>query len=172
VDEPSDDTVKRMTAVEQRNPKPVDDRDRFATFARHAESRIRHALIPQFGPEGARDATAEALAYGWANWSRVSAMTNPVGYLYRVAQNAGRAASREPLLLPPVPPVELPAIEPGLPLALAGLSPSQRTAVWLVHGLQWRHTEVAELLGISPATARTHARRGLAALKKSVGGER
>lgn len=143
---------------------------RFSDFAADAEPRLRHALIATFGLDGATDATAEALAYGWENWSRLSGMDNPVGYLYRVAQTAGRRAITRPVELPPVRSSEMPWIEPGLPDALGELSPNQRTAVWLVHGLGWRHTEVAELLGVSAETARTHARRAMESLRESLGG--
>jgi len=34
--------------------------------------------------------TAEALAYAWENWDRLSSMKNPVGYLYRVGQSRAR----------------------------------------------------------------------------------
>ena len=46
----------------------------------------------------------------------------------------------------------VPDVEPGLPRALERLSDKQRTAVWLVYGLEWQQTEVAELLGISAET--------------------
>ena len=36
---------------------------------------------------GKREATVEALSYGWEHWARVAAMANPVGYLYVVGRD-------------------------------------------------------------------------------------
>ena len=55
-------------------------------------------------------------------------------------------------MLPVPPPGALPWVEPSLPQALADLSEKQRTAVMLVHGLEWTYSEVAELLGVSKST--------------------
>ena len=54
----------------------------FTEFARRCEPRLRHALVAVLGSDAGRDAVAEALAYGWENWSRIKTMENPVGYLY------------------------------------------------------------------------------------------
>jgi RNA polymerase sigma factor (sigma-70 family) len=64
----------------------------------------------------------------------------------------------------------MPWVEPGLPKALAKLSSKQRTVVWLIHGLEWQQNEVANLLGITPATVQTHADRGMAKLRSALGG--
>jgi RNA polymerase sigma-70 factor (ECF subfamily) len=145
--------------------------DSFTEFVRDNEPRLRHALIAGFGLQTAQEATAEALAYGWQHWNRISRMENPAGYLYRVGQTHARRARRRNPLLPAVPRDRVPWVEPGLPSALARLSRRQRTVVWLVHGLSWQYTEVAELLGISPDSARTHDQRGLAKLRAALGGD-
>ena len=147
-------------------------RSEYVAFAVTVEPRIRHALIGSYGPEAARDATADALVYGWEHWERLSAMDNPAGYLYRVAQTSARRASKATLFsLPPVLQREMPWIEPGLPAALAQLSGKQRAAVWTIHGLGWQAKEVAELIGTSVETVRTHARRGMEKLRRELGGE-
>ena len=61
-----------------------------------------------------------------------------------------------------------PLVEPGLRQALAALSGRQRTAVVLVHAFDWPIDEVAQLLGTSPNTARTHLKRGLDALRRTL----
>jgi len=142
----------------------------FTRFARDAEPLIRHALIPLNGIEAAEDATAEALEYAWKHWSRVQGMDNPLGYLYRVGRSRAARARRRKVGFPSVPTSRLPWVEPALPRALARLSDKQRTVVWLVHGLGWHQTEVAELLGLSPPTVQTHARRGMAKLRSALGG--
>ncbi len=145
--------------------------DSYTAFAAEVEPRIRHALIPLAGVDGAGDATADALAYGWEHWERIRAMDNPAGYLYRVGQTSARRLRRRAPVLPAVSTAELPWIEPGLPAALAKLSDRQRTVVWLVHGMGWSQVDVAELLGLSAASIATHLRRGMKRLRRSLGGE-
>jgi DNA-directed RNA polymerase specialized sigma24 family protein len=144
--------------------------DSFTEFLERVEPRLRIALIPTLGLDIAREATAEAFAYGWEHWDRLAVMDNPAGYLYRVALTAGRRTATVTVALPRVQSGEFPWVEPGLPDALSLLSARQRTAVWLVHGLGWRRTEVAELLGVSQDTVRTHTERGLAKLRSALGG--
>jgi RNA polymerase sigma-70 factor (ECF subfamily) len=146
--------------------------DSFTVFVKELEPRLRHALIPSIGLDGANEATAEALAYGWEHWDRLREMENPSGYLYRVARSSVRKMRRRGPGLPPAPRQELPQVEPGLPKALARLSEKQRTVVWLVHGLEWKQTEVAELLGVSADTVNTHLSRGMKKLRAVLGTNR
>jgi RNA polymerase sigma factor (sigma-70 family) len=59
--------------------------------------------------------------------------------------------------------------EPALPGALGALSRNQRIAVVLIYAFEWTEQEVADLLGISRSSVRTHLERGLARLKGSLG---
>ena len=63
----------------------------FDEFAGEARPRLMRAFVAVRGADGAADATAEALAYGWENWDRVRVMANPMGYLYRVGRSRTRA---------------------------------------------------------------------------------
>ena len=141
----------------------------FANFFVHAEVRLRQALMAWFGPEVGREAAAEALAYGWMHWERVSAMTNPVGYLYRVGQSRGRRLTpkRTPVL-PRVATDRLPWVEPGLPNALLRLSEKQRQVVLLLYAYEWTMAEVADLMGISKASVQSHSDRALRRLRRSL----
>ena len=141
-------------------------REGFTRFARDAEPRLRIALAAAVGQERGAEATAEALAYGWEHWDRLESMENPVGYLYRVGRTSVRSVRR--LQLPPMPLTRSPIVEPALPAALAKLSDRQRVVVVLVHGFDWKHTEVAELLGVDTPTVATHLRRGLAKLRRHL----
>jgi len=135
----------------------------FSSFVREIEPRLRRALIGAVGVDAVPDAVAEALAYAWENWSRVSGMDNPAGYLYRVGQSSARKR-RVPFLPPPDPEV-IPEVEPGLIGALAELSPRQRRAIWLVHGCGWTYRETAEALDISASAVGTHISRGMKKLR-------
>lgn len=143
--------------------------DSFTEFVSEYETRLRQALTAAFGVDRGKEAAAEALAYGWEHWDRVSAMDNPSGYLYRVGYDRARRMTRRPLRLPAVAAHRQPWVEPGLPGAFAGLPEKQRIVVALVHGYQWSMAEVAEYLGVSKGTVQTHERRGLDRLRRKLG---
>jgi DNA-directed RNA polymerase specialized sigma24 family protein len=140
----------------------------FDDFAATAGPRLRATLLAAFGPEVGLDAAAEALAYGWEHWARLSTMDNPAGYLFRVGQTAARRTRRREGFLP-VPEVEeLPNFEPALIPAIEALSEQQRVCVLLVHALGWSQVEVAGVLGVDPATVRTHLGRALTRLRAAL----
>jgi DNA-directed RNA polymerase specialized sigma24 family protein len=68
--------------------------DAFTVFYSETEPQLRRALTAAVGADAGRDATAEALAYGWEHWDRVGAMDNPAGYLYRVGRSKARNRPR------------------------------------------------------------------------------
>jgi DNA-directed RNA polymerase specialized sigma24 family protein len=143
----------------------VTERDvgEFRVWVASAEPRLRRAYAGVRGPDDARDAVGEALAYAWEHWERVAAMDNGVGYVFRVGQSRTRTRKRPDLPAPAS--IGLPDIEPGLVPALKRLPDQQRTAVWLVHACAWSHAEAAEAMGIAPSTVSTHVTRALAALR-------
>lgn len=148
----------------------------FEDFVVEVEPRLRHALVATAGQERGREATAEALVYGWEHWDEVSVMANPAGYLYRVGRSRVRVRGRHskftatPLDEAAVAgPSRIPEIEPGLGQALAHLSERQRVAVFLIHGMDWKRQDVADLLGISVNSVGSHLDRGLAKLRSRLG---
>ena len=144
--------------------------EKFTAFVEEHDAKLRSALIAALGSDVGREATAEAMAYGWENWTRVSAMENPVGYLYRVGRNLGRRIHRRHrVFLPSAVVAGEPWVEPGLPDALAALPDRQRVVVWLVHSADWTMSEVADLLGISKASVQRHLERGMSRLRKKLG---
>ena len=140
----------------------------FETFVDQRASSLRVALVSAYGSEAGLDAAAEAMAYGFEHWDRLSAMANPSGYLYRVGQTAARRARRIPPLLPAPPPATIPELDPGLVPALDELSEAQRTCVLLVHAFGVSIVETAELLEIDESTVRTHVRRAMKRLKTAL----
>jgi RNA polymerase sigma factor (sigma-70 family) len=152
----------------------------FEAFVRAAEPRLSRALAAAYGFEDGRDATAEALAYAWENWDRLRHVANLPGYLFRVGQSRSRrfrqpvipgmpgGRSRGPTLFASSDDADH-AFEPGLPAALAALTPRQRIAVVLVHGYGYTLREVAELTGIRQTTVQNHLIRGLARLRATLG---
>ena len=77
-----------------------------------------------------------------------------------------------PARLPRADVAQLPEVTPELVPALEQLSEQQRVVVVLVGGLQWRQSEVAELLELNESTVRTHLQRGLTALRSTLEGAR
>lgn len=141
----------------------------FAGFVSDSERPLRQSLTAALGPDLARDATAEALAYAWEHVDQVGEMENPAGYLYRVGLNWGRrSAGRRPVFFQ-VPVAESSNwVEPGLGDAIAKLSEKQRLVVYLVHGHDWSLSEVASLLEVSKGTVQKHMERGMARLRRQL----
>jgi RNA polymerase sigma-70 factor (ECF subfamily) len=150
----------------------VGTHEAFTEFVGEIERPLSYALASAYGPDVGREATADALLYAWRNWERVSGMENPAGYLFRVGQSKARRYFQRRIVLPPVVPDELPQVEPALPRALASLSMMQRVAVVLIHGQGYGAHEAAALMGVSRGTARKHAERGMAKLRKELGVDR
>lgn len=145
----------------------------FTSFVERNERRLRSSLVAALGADVGREAAAEAFAYAWEHWERVSAMANPIGYLYRVGRSRGRRLRRpRGRLFPSVGHAKDPWVEPRLHEALTRLSRQQRVVVWLLHSAEWTMSEVAELLGISKGSVQRHADRGMRRLRKSLGVER
>ena len=144
------------------------DTAQFDQFLAHTRVRLARAFIVAFGSDRGEDALAEAIAYAWANFDRLSEMQNPVAYLFRVGQSRTRAQRRR-TLFPPAEHGGIPDIEPGLVSALNSLSVRQRTCTLLVHAYDWSQVEVAELLGISASSVHRHIERGMRALRHRIG---
>ncbi len=148
------------------------EQEAFALFFADAEPQLRRALSAGFGMELGRDATWDALVYGWQHWNRVQSMDNPVGYLFRVGQNIARGSRRSSSRWTVEESVGIPWIEPGLEPALRALSDRQRTVVAMIHGFGMRFGDVAELLGLTRSSVQSHERRAMNKLKKALGVER
>lgn len=148
---------------------PVEPSDEFKEFFEGFHRRLWQSVVATFGPELADEATADTWAYAWRNWSRITEMANPQGYLYVAAKRYALSSNRRPALALPLPsPAELPAVEPGLVAAMNQLSEMQRTCVFLNVACQWRQREISELLEISESTVRNHLGRGLARLRSEM----
>jgi DNA-directed RNA polymerase specialized sigma24 family protein len=146
----------------------VADESGFDEFVGTHSRTLWRALVPVAGPDIAADAVADALAYAWSHWERISQMDNPAGYVFTMARrDAIRAARRHPPL--PLPdPVELPDVAPGLIAALNDLTEMQRQVVYLVEGFGWGLTDTARILDVSVSTVRNHLARGMARLRASL----
>lgn len=144
--------------------------EQFERFFAEAEPRLRAALVAHYGPSTGRSVTVDALSYAWEHWDRLSAMANPVGYLFRVGQSASRRYATTTVAWQDVPRSSAvdPRFFPELVPALAALPERQRVVVVLVHGLGWTHREAAEMLDVSASTIQTHVERALRSLRAAL----
>ena len=121
----------------------------------------------------AEDVAAEALARAYARWPKVSALPYRDGWLLRVAANLAIDRMRRR-------PVEVlaepaPQFEDGVDLRLAlnaallTLAPRQRQAIALRYLAGLSDREVAEAMGISLGSVKTHIHRGIAGLRSRMG---
>lgn len=144
--------------------------DSFTEFFLDVEPRLRRALTAMLGSEVGREATSEALVYGWEHWDRLKTMYNPAGYLYRVGRRRGRRMQlRRRPETGSMDAVGEPWFEPGLPEALARLPERQRLVVSLLHGHGWTMTEVADLLEIGKSTVQSYEQRAMSKLRRMLG---
>ena len=146
----------------------MDERGReLERFVEAVRPRLLRALAGSVGVSDAADATANAIAYAFEHWDRISMMANPAGYLFRVGQSSARR--RRTPILPPPESIGVPDVEPGLVPALLELPLTQRTAVWLVHACGWRYAEVAEAMDTTTSMVGNHVSRGMRALRAQLG---
>lgn len=135
--------------------------------------RLAYALTGN--PHDAWDLVQETLVRVGLRWRRL-ATQNPGGYahtvLVRLNVDRGRRLRREtPTGTVPdqAAPVEIGTeLDPWLRDALATLSPHQRAAVVLRALEDLDHTAIADRLGCSVGTARSHLSRGLARMREQV----
>lgn len=130
---------------------------------------LARAFAAAYGRDRGEDALAEALAWAYEHRSRLLAMENPGGYLYRVGQSRSRVRRDSGHAFPAPAVLGLPDVEPGLPDALASLSDRQRACLALVVVDEWTYEEVAALLGIKRSSVQSHVERALHKLRKGLG---
>ena len=158
-----------VTAAGGTGPEPVPVEAAFEEFVTSGGADLRRALTARYGVEVGVEVTADVFAYAWEQWTRVSAMANPTGYLFRVGQSAARRYRRQPVVLPIAHAPGEPDFDPRLPHLLERLPDRQRVAVVLVCIYDWTYPKSAQVLGVSESTVRTHVRRGLRTLRHELG---
>jgi RNA polymerase sigma-70 factor (sigma-E family) len=125
--------------------------------------------------EDATDVAQEALARASVRWSRLLRGGDPTPWVVRVAANLAldrwrrrRVAARVAVVMPSS--TSLPE-RVDLQRALAALPRRQREVVVLRYVADLPEADVARALGCSVGTVKTHASRGLAALRVALGDE-
>jgi RNA polymerase sigma-70 factor (sigma-E family) len=152
----------------------------YDTFFRIAFPRaVAVALRITGDRSAAEDAALEALAKAHFRWTRVAGLERPDLWVIKVAAREAirrlpkpgqAAADASPCQADELDPAEAVALRQTLAQALATLPRRQCEVVVLRYLVGLSETEVAQALDIRHGTVKTHLRRGLSALRQSVGG--
>jgi len=152
----------------------------FAVFCRREHPRLVAALDLMCGSFAvAEDLAQEALARVCKDWERIRGLPAPGAYAHRIALNLAfssyrrRAAERRAqarLAAQPRAAVEDdPTTSVAVRAALQSLRPEQRAVLVSRYFLDHSLDETAALLQMPVGTVKTHAHRGLAALRDALG---
>ena len=167
----------------------TDDERRLAVvslYRAHYGELYRLALLLTHDAATAEDLTHDAFVRVYARWHAVDDQSRAAAYLRATLVNLARsrwrrqrvADRRRPTNATSAPSAEdsaLGRLEVGMPAlsaALDALSPRQRACMVLRHYLQMTEGEIAETVGISVGSVRTHLKRATAALSSALGGTR
>jgi len=130
---------------------------------------------------GSRDESEEIMQDAflkiWERWDRVSAMDDPVGFLYRTAMNTflkryrrARLAVRHVLPLPERDDAFATVNDrDALVRAMRDLTPHQRAAVVLTSILDYSSEEAGRILGVADSTVRVLAKKARESMRPKVG---
>jgi RNA polymerase sigma-70 factor (sigma-E family) len=156
--------------------------ERFTAFVRsRGAHHLRMATLLTGNPDAAEDLVQASLLKLYQAWSRIDPSGEPDAYLRRIIVNTHtswwRVRWRQETPLPEVPEAaagedaaERHAIRALVRQALARLPKQQRAVLILRYWEDLPEAEVASLLGCSAGAVKTHAHRGLRALRESLGG--
>lgn len=130
----------------------------------------------------AEDLTQEAFARLQRSWGQIRERDRVVAYLRAIAFNLARSAHRRRRLFAPVPDVASGVLADDAILltedqhavisAVRRLPRQQRACIVLRYYGELGIDAIAETLGISPNSVKTHLRRGLDALERALEGQR
>ena len=182
-------TVRAPVAIALSSSVDCDDERRLAVVAlyrAHYGELYRLALLLTHDVAAAEDLTHDAFVRVYARWHAVEDQSRGAAYLRATLVNLARsrwrrqrvADRRRPTNAMAAPSAEDSALGklgvgmPALSLALDALSPRQRACIVLRHYLQMTEGEIAETVGLSVGSVRTHLKRATAALSSSLGGIR
>jgi RNA polymerase sigma-70 factor (sigma-E family) len=163
----------------------VKDRDRDVAYTEFVQGQwaalYRTAFLLTGDHQRAEDVVQTALMKLYLAWPRVVSMSHPAAYARTVVVNQLtswwrlRSNSERPTLNPTD--QALPAFDEGLVEArtlwtqVLGLPPRQRAVIVLRYYEDRSEAEIAEILGISVGSVKTHAHHAMATLRGRLDGE-
>ncbi|MEM7139931.1 MAG: sigma-70 family RNA polymerase sigma factor [Actinomycetota bacterium] len=129
--------------------------------------RLARALVDS--PDRAEEIVQDAFAH---TLRRYDTLNRPGAYLRTAVVNGAKSELRKRevrrRISPPARPTSTPAADEYLADALAGLAPKRRIVLVLRFYADMPDDEIAEHLGVRPATVRSLAHRGLADLREVI----
>jgi len=155
--------------------------ERFTAFVRsRGEHHLRMATLLTGDPDAAEDLVQASLLKLYQAWSRIDTLGAPDAYLRQIIVNTRRswwrARWRQETPVPEMPEsaagpdaAERHAVGALVRQALARLPRQQRAVLVLRYCEDLPEAEVASLLGCTAGAVKTHAHRGLRALRESLG---
>ena len=149
-------------------------RTEFDAFYRRSKDKCFRAVLASVANTAeADDVLAEAYTRAWQRWDHVSTHPAPEAWIVLVAMNLHRDNWRSNRFWPRLHPANnVPAPELDLDIdllqALRQLPERQRDVVVMRILLDHDNEQVAQTLGIAPATVSVHLHRGLAALRLQI----
>jgi RNA polymerase sigma factor (sigma-70 family) len=165
----ADDSVLEFIAVESTDAVPILP---FEEFYREQRGPIGRALALTLRDATlASEAVDEAMARAYQRWSRVQALDNPGGWVYRVGLNWSRSILRRTLRPAPVwvtntaIVAERGGLDPTIDRALAELSIEQRAVVVCRLLIGYSEAQTAAALGVRPGTVKSRLARATARLQ-------
>jgi RNA polymerase sigma-70 factor (sigma-E family) len=172
-----------MMQVVARAPDDADDVAREGLvdlYREHYASLVRLAALLVHDVATAEDVTQDAFAKVHLAWGRIREPEKALAYVRSAVLNGARSHSRHLHVVDrhrPEPPRHTQSAEAGamageehreVIAALRALPVRQRECLALRYYLGLSEAEIAETLGISAGSVKTHAHRGLAALEKTL----
>jgi RNA polymerase sigma-70 factor (sigma-E family) len=151
-------------------------------FAAHYRQLVRLAALLLTDRSMAEELVQDAYVKLHEHWSRLRDPDRALGYLRTSVVNAARSAQRhrgvaDRYLARWRPPPDAPSAEAGalgvlehesVVAALRALPLRQREALVLRYYLDLSESEIADAMGISRGAVKSHAARGIAALRESL----
>jgi RNA polymerase sigma-70 factor (sigma-E family) len=151
-------------------------------FAAHYRQLVRLAALLLTDRSMAEELVQDAYVKLHEHWSRLRDPDRALGYLRTSVVNAARSAQRhrgvaDRYLARWRPPPDAPSAEAGalgvlehesVIAALRALPPRQREALVLRYYLDLSESEIADAMGISRGAVKSHAARGIAALRQTL----
>lgn len=120
-------------------------------------------------PATAEDIAAEAMSRAYAHWHKIAELSYRDAWIMRVTTNLALNAIRKrpplPVEAPPVSDDDATATRLALAAALQALPERQREVIVLRHLAGFSEVEIAEYLGISLGSVKTHMRRAKSSLR-------
>ena len=150
-------------------------------YAAHWRQLVRLSVLLVHDRATAEDVVQDAFVAMHGRWSRLRDPDKALAYLRQAVVNRSRSALRHRVVVerhargsrttdPALDaPADAGARRDAVRAALSSLTERQREVLVLRHYLDWSEAQIADALGISPGSVKTHAHRAAAALRELLG---